>query len=100
MATERGSARMLRERGREVPEVAIDAIARLNDNEDAKLVRWLTKGTPRIDAVQGTFHTSVAQAGPIVSGLLETGVLGHIKVFPNGIPALDGVAIEFGTELS
>jgi hypothetical protein len=98
MATERGSARLLRERGQITHDDAIKKIAELSEAEQIKLVDWMTKGTPHIDGFQGTFHAGVDKAGSLITDLLQTGIVGHVRVFPIGVPVIDELRVQFDTE--
>lgn len=96
---ERGSARMLRDRGGKVSDNDLALVEDLSGIDGVDLVRWWWRGQPAIDLIHGAFRTDIERVGDVVSRLLQAEAGLSIKVFPRGIPVVDGVLVEFGTEI-
>lgn len=92
--SERGSARLIRERmgsRQSVSEEDIGRLAGVFDLSDVVVERWWWRGQPAVDLVGGVLDVPQGLVGEVVGRLLETEVPLEIRVFPKGIPAFDAV---------
>lgn len=97
---ERGSAQMLRKRGGTIQDADFALVEELSAIDGVDLIRWWWKGQPAPDVIWGRFEIrELERAGDIVSRLIQAEAIGGLKVFPKGTPVIEGVIVEFGTEI-
>lgn len=65
------------------------------DAQGVKIGRVLTKGIPPVvDTVVATSVLDEAGLATLVSALKNTRMIDHVRIFPNGIPAVEQFAVE------
>jgi hypothetical protein len=71
----------------------------IDQSDDVTLERLWVIGQPAPDSVIGAARTGVNSVTGIVKGILEIGSPAGfgVKVFPIGIPVIDGYQVDFGT---
>ena len=90
---ERGSERLLRERG--LPERQLSQLMQLS-RRNARLVYWFPKGQPVPDAVLGAAVIPAGKAGAFIDKLYKLeGLQLRLDVFPYGIPVPEELLIRF-----
>ena len=98
---ERGSERLTAERIGEGARLTKEDLQRIVDaarDQEAKIVNWWIYGQPAIDGVVGVANVGVSGLGAVVQGLATVkGIPLTLRVFPYGIPVVDGALVEFTT---
>ncbi len=90
---QRGSEKMLRERG--LPEKELQRLMQLSQRQ-GRLVYWFPKGQPVPDAVYGAVIVPPDKAGRVIDRYLKLEGLGlRLDVFPLGTPVPEEVLIRF-----
>src|ERR1700674_4968283 len=98
---ERGSEHLAAERIGEGAKLTREDLQRVVDaarDQEARIVNWWIYGQPAIDGVVGVANVGVNRLGAVVQALATVkGVPLTVKVFPYGIPVVDGALVEFTT---
>ena len=90
---ERGSERLLRERG--LPEKQLSQLLQLSQRQ-ARLVYWFPRGQPLPDSILGAAVAPANKAGAYIDRLYKIqGLQLRLDVFPYGIPVPEELLIRF-----
>jgi len=92
---DRGSNKLMA--AREFSEDDLSLFSSLAEEDGIRLVDWRQFGRPAVEGLGGAFHVQPETAGAIVDRLISSGLVGHLRVFPRGVPAVQLVEIEFGS---
>jgi hypothetical protein len=98
MEATRGSDRVAQLSGAGISSDELDRLAGLGDEDGIDLVSWHRRGIPATDVLAGSFHTQPESAGTLVDKIIAGGAIGHVHVFPLGIPAVTQVQVNFNSE--
>ena len=95
-ATDRGSDKMMRLRGRRaISDEHLKRLASMTDMDGVRILDWFPLGTPDIEVVYGTFRLEPKMAGQFLDRFLELEEFRVRKweVFPYGVVAIDELVV-------
>jgi hypothetical protein len=96
----RGSQQLvanLKSRGGTFKQDELQRLVALTEELNVDITHWFPIGIPNVEQIQGAFRGEYENIGQLSAALfkLEAAVLGHVSVFPFGIPVIDGAELRF-----